>query len=154
MPADAALEPGAIQNLLDLMGIDPKGRIVIVERDGTLSGTATGLTDLDRLMGGLQQSDLIILAGRPGMGKTSLATNIAFNAAQRYQRDIDDGIDPAARAALTSALSHPSHVTRIDAASAIGLSGQAMFSPTVMTAFALENESGVRRALATAHRSR
>ncbi|HEU4829073.1 MAG TPA: HEAT repeat domain-containing protein [Gemmatimonadales bacterium] len=58
--------------------------------------------------------------------------------------------DPAARAALTSALSHPSHVTRIDAASAIGLSGQAMFSPTVMTAFASEKESSVRRALATA----
>jgi HEAT repeat protein len=58
--------------------------------------------------------------------------------------------DPGARAALTSALSHPSHVTRIDAASAIGLSGQAMFSPTVMTAFGMEKESGVRRALATA----
>ena len=39
-------------------------------RDGTLSGTATGLTDLDRLMGGLQRSDLIILAARPAMGKT------------------------------------------------------------------------------------
>jgi hypothetical protein len=58
--------------------------------------------------------------------------------------------DPAARAALTSALSHASHVTRIDAASAIGLSGQTMFSPTVMSAFAAEKESSVRRALATA----
>jgi HEAT repeat protein len=59
-------------------------------------------------------------------------------------------LDPGARAALTSALSHPSHVTRIDAASAIGLSGQTMFSPTVMSAFAAEKESSVRRALATA----
>ena len=46
-----------------------------------LSGIATGMRDLDRKMGGLQPSDLIILAGRPGMGKTSLATNIAYNIA-------------------------------------------------------------------------
>ncbi|MBW8909291.1 replicative DNA helicase [Mesorhizobium sp. RCC_202] len=53
-------------------------------RDGHLSGIATGLRDLDRRMGGLQPSDLIVLAGRPGMGKTSLATNIAFNIAEAY----------------------------------------------------------------------
>src|ERR1700754_2129209 len=53
-------------------------------RDGGLSGIATGLRDLDRRMGGLQPSDLIVLAGRPGMGKTSLATNIAFNIAEAY----------------------------------------------------------------------
>ncbi|MBA3449203.1 MAG: replicative DNA helicase [Pseudaminobacter sp.] len=53
-------------------------------RDGHLSGVATGLRDLDRKMGGLQPSDLIIIAGRPGMGKTSLATNIAFNVAESY----------------------------------------------------------------------
>jgi replicative DNA helicase len=55
------------------------------QRDGTLSGTSTGLTDLDRLMGGLQRSDLIILAARPAMGKTSLATNIAFHVARTYR---------------------------------------------------------------------
>ncbi|MBV9286969.1 MAG: replicative DNA helicase, partial [Hyphomicrobiales bacterium] len=55
------------------------------ERDGSLSGIATGLIDLDRYMGGLQASDLVILAGRPGMGKTALATNIAFNIARAYQ---------------------------------------------------------------------
>jgi replicative DNA helicase len=53
-------------------------------RDGHLSGLATGMRDLDRRMGGLQSSDLIIIAGRPGMGKTSLATNIAFNVAETY----------------------------------------------------------------------
>ena len=52
------------------------------KREGKLSGIATGLADLDRMMGGLQPSDLIILAGRPGMGKTALATNIAFNIAK------------------------------------------------------------------------
>ena len=46
-------------------------------------GVPTGLKDLDDRLGGLHQSDLIIIAGRPGMGKTALATNIAFNAAQK-----------------------------------------------------------------------
>ena len=55
------------------------------KRDGRLSGIATGLSDLDRMMGGLQSSDLVIVAGRPGMGKTALATNIAFNIAKAYQ---------------------------------------------------------------------
>ena len=54
------------------------------QRDGKLSGIASGLRDLDRMMGGLQHSDLIILAGRPGMGKTALATNIAYNVAKAY----------------------------------------------------------------------
>lgn len=62
---------------------------------GHISGVTTGLNDVNHRTGGLQRSDLLILAGRPGMGKTSLATNIAFNAAQRYQRDMEDGIDPA-----------------------------------------------------------
>tara|TARA_R110002096_G_scaffold12152_4_gene44125 strand:+ start:11027 stop:12538 length:1512 start_codon:yes stop_codon:yes gene_type:complete len=54
------------------------------QRDGHLSGIATGLRDLDRQMGGLQSSDLVVLAGRPAMGKTALATNIAFNIAKAY----------------------------------------------------------------------
>src|SRR5262245_36487917 len=52
------------------------------QRDGGLSGLATGPKDLDAKMGGLQPSDLIIIAGRPGMGKSSLATNIAFHVAR------------------------------------------------------------------------
>ncbi|MCZ8172708.1 MAG: AAA family ATPase, partial [Brevundimonas sp.] len=59
---------------------------------GHVSGTTTGLTSLNEKVGGLHNSDLIILAGRPGMGKTSLATNIAFNAADRLRRDLADGI--------------------------------------------------------------
>ncbi|HET7716471.1 MAG TPA: replicative DNA helicase, partial [Bauldia sp.] len=58
------------------------------KRDGHLSGIATGLTDLDRLMGGLQPSDLIIIAGRPGMGKTSLGTNIGFNVARSWRGEV------------------------------------------------------------------
>ena len=58
------------------------------QRDGRLSGLATGLRDLDRMMGGLQHSDLIILAGRPGMGKTALATNIAYNVAKTWHGQV------------------------------------------------------------------
>ncbi len=58
------------------------------QRDGKLSGLATGLDDLDRMMGGLQPSDLIILAGRPGMGKTALATNIAYNVAKAWRGEL------------------------------------------------------------------
>lgn len=58
------------------------------QRDGGLSGLATGLSDLDARMGGLQPSDLIILAGRPGMGKTALATNIAYNVARAWDGEV------------------------------------------------------------------
>src|SRR6201986_3941790 len=58
------------------------------KRDGKLSGIATGLRDLDTKMGGLQPSDLIIVAGRPGMGKTALATNIAYNIAKAHQAEV------------------------------------------------------------------
>ncbi|HEY7973514.1 MAG TPA: DnaB-like helicase N-terminal domain-containing protein, partial [Xanthobacteraceae bacterium] len=58
------------------------------QRDGKLSGIATSLKDLDRMMGGLQKSDLVIVAGRPGMGKTALATNIAYNVARAWRGDV------------------------------------------------------------------
>ena len=62
---------------------------------GHLSGITTGLDSINGRTGGLHHSDLLILAGRPGMGKTALATNIAFNAAQRWLRDKEDGIEEA-----------------------------------------------------------
>ncbi|MFI0849656.1 replicative DNA helicase [Mesorhizobium sp. IMUNJ 23232] len=68
----------AIKTAIDMAG-------AAYMRDGHLSGIATGLRDLDNRMGGLQPSDLIVLAGRPGMGKTSLVTNIAFNVAHAYE---------------------------------------------------------------------
>ena len=64
------------------------------QRDGGLAGISTGLVDLDKKLGGLHKSDLLILAGRPSMGKTSLATNIAFNIAKAYRRGrLPDGSD-------------------------------------------------------------
>jgi len=57
------------------------------QRDGGLSGLATGFADLDQRMGGLQASDLVIIAGRPAMGKTALATNIAYHVAKTYTAD-------------------------------------------------------------------
>lgn len=58
------------------------------QREGHLSGLSTGLNDLDSRLGGLQPSDLIILAGRPSMGKTALATNIAYNIAKAHRAEL------------------------------------------------------------------
>jgi len=66
------------------------------QREGGLSGISTGLIDMDRKLGGLHKSDLLILAGRPSMGKTSLATNIAFNIAKAYKKGrLPDGSEGA-----------------------------------------------------------
>jgi len=63
-------------------------------RDGGLSGIATSFVDLDQRMGGLQASDLIIIAGRPSMGKTALATNIAYHVAKAYAASQDSDTPP------------------------------------------------------------
>ena len=66
------------------------------QRDGGLAGISTGLVDMDKKLGGLHRSDLLILAGRPSMGKTSLATNLAFNIAKTYKRGaLPDGSEGA-----------------------------------------------------------
>ncbi len=65
-------------------------------RDGGMSGISTGLIDMDKKLGGLHPSDLLILAGRPSMGKTSLVTNIAFNIAKAYKKGLKpDGTEGA-----------------------------------------------------------
>ena len=61
------------------------------KRDSHISGVSTGLADLDKMLGGMQNSDLIILAGRPSMGKTALAINIAVNACKFLNKDSVDG---------------------------------------------------------------
>lgn len=66
------------------------------QREGGLAGISTGLMDMDKKLGGLHPSDLLILAGRPSMGKTSLATNIAFNIAKAYKKgERHDGTEGA-----------------------------------------------------------
>ncbi len=97
---------------------------------GHISGKTTGLTSINEKIGGLHDSDLIILAGRPGMGKTALATNIAFNAADRLRRDIADGIDPeksvgAATAFFSLEMSADQLATRILAEQS-GISSEAL----------------------------
>ncbi len=60
------------------------------KREGKIAGVASGLRDLDSKLGGLHKSDLIIIAGRPSMGKTALGTNIAFNVARNFREKIDE----------------------------------------------------------------
>ncbi len=83
-------------------------------RDGLLSGVPTGFRDLDDKLGGLQFSDLIILAGRPAMGKTALATNIAFNAAKVFKPAADgSAADGAVVAIFSLEMSREQLATRI-----------------------------------------
>jgi replicative DNA helicase len=77
---------GEIESGLQAFGTALKASIdaanAAFRREGQLAGVPSGFTDLDKLLGGLHPSDLLILAGRPSMGKTALATNIAFYAAR------------------------------------------------------------------------
>lgn len=86
--AETGRYDGGFQSFNDAvaLAIDMAG--AAFERDGNLSGISTGIHSLDARMGGLQRSDLIVLAGRPGMGKTSLATNIAYNIAATYDQEV------------------------------------------------------------------
>jgi replicative DNA helicase len=87
--AETGRYEGGFQRFSDALTIAIDMASSAYMRDGHLSGIATGLLDLDEKMGGLQKSDLIIVAGRPGMGKTALATNIAFNIAKAYQYEVE-----------------------------------------------------------------
>ena len=60
------------------------------KREGKIAGLPTGFKDLDKKLGGLHKSDLIIIAGRPSMGKTALGTNIAFNCAYKFKQNTDE----------------------------------------------------------------
>src|ERR1700684_2357248 len=86
--AESGRYDGGFQRFAQAMKVALDMAANAYQRDGKLSGTATGLRDLDAKMGGLQRSDLIIIAGRPGMGKTALATNIAFNIANAHRSEI------------------------------------------------------------------
>ncbi|RXZ64481.1 replicative DNA helicase [Pelagerythrobacter rhizovicinus] len=101
-----------------------------INSGGHISGKTTGFTSINDKCGGLHNSDLIILAGRPGMGKSSLATNIAFNCADRLLRDrrdqIEEGKSVGAGVALFSLeMSADQLATRILAEQA-GISSEAL----------------------------
>ena len=86
--AESGRYDGGFQGFAQAMKVALDMAANAYQRDGKLSGTATGLRDLDTKMGGLQRSDLIIVAGRPGMGKTALATNIAYNVAKAHRAEV------------------------------------------------------------------
>src|SRR3954453_10802315 len=95
--AEAGRYDGGFQKFSQALTVAVDMAAKAFQRDGKLSGISTGLRDLDTKMGGLQHSDLIIVAGRPGMGKTSLATNIAYNVARAYVGELQaDGTMKAA----------------------------------------------------------
>src|ERR1700752_1067294 len=86
--AEAGRYDGGFQRFAQALTVAVDMAAKAFQRDGKLSGIATGLRDLDIKMGGLQPSDLIIVAGRPGMGKTALATNIAYNVAKAHRAEL------------------------------------------------------------------
>lgn len=75
---------GALSSTMDILEAAYKS-------DSSITGITTGFIDVDKWTGGLSRSDLIIIAGRPSMGKTALATNIAFNAATAFSKKSDGG---------------------------------------------------------------
>ena len=83
--AETGRYDGGFQPFSDAMALAIEMAGAAKDRDGGLSGISTGIREMDRRLGGLQPSDLVILAGRPAMGKTSLVTNIAFNIANAYE---------------------------------------------------------------------
>jgi replicative DNA helicase len=86
--ADQGRTDTGFQSFLTAVTQAVKSANAAYQRDGGLAGLATGLVDLDKKLGGLHPSDLLILAGRPSMGKTALATNIAFHVAKSYRKGI------------------------------------------------------------------
>ena len=109
--AEAALyavaDGASSQQQAQSFGDATRTAIIAIEKalnsGGHISGKTTGFTSLNEKIGGLHDSDLIILAGRPGMGKTALATNIAFNAANRLLTDMQAGIEEKASVGAATA---------------------------------------------------
>ncbi len=87
--AQTGSQIGEFQNFGEALAESVEAAGAAHKRGDRLAGIATGLHDLDNKLGGLHSSDLLILAGRPSMGKTSLATNIAFNIAKNYRSEVD-----------------------------------------------------------------
>lgn len=116
--AEAGKYEGGFQELTEAMIKSIEMTAKAFERDSHLSGLSTGITDLDAKLGGLQPSDLLILAGRPAMGKSSLACNIAFNVAkarkiEKDENGIDHVVDGAAVGLFSLEMSAEQLATRL-----------------------------------------
>ena len=101
----------ALKNSIDIINTSYK-------REGKVAGLPSGLKDLDKKLGGLHNSDLIIIAGRPSMGKTALGTNIAYNAASMFTENKDEFgnntlVDGGKVAFFSLEMSHEQLATRI-----------------------------------------
>ena len=89
--AETGQTDGGFKKLVDATRIAIEMAETAFKRSSPVTGVTSGLRDLDKKLGGLHPSDLIILAGRPSMGKTALATNIGYNAAKAYLRNPEEG---------------------------------------------------------------
>ena len=123
-------EPTHISNALQTALQDAENAY---RADGKLSGLTTGFTDLDKSISGLHQSDLIIIAGRPAMGKTTLAMNIAFNAATAISSGRANNQFKGAVVFFSLEMSTPQLASRI-------LSSQTKIPATSMRAGSLTDE--------------
>ena len=85
--AEHGKHEGGFQGFQQTVGDTLAGIEAAYKSDSRLTGVGTGLADLDNMLGGLHRSDLIVLAGRPSMGKTALATNIAYHAARQFRTE-------------------------------------------------------------------
>lgn len=86
---------------------------IAYKRDSHIIGITTGFIDMDRMLGGMHPSDLVIVAGRPSMGKTALATNMAFNAARAYKKEDGDKSEGGAVAFFSLEMSSEQLASRI-----------------------------------------
>jgi len=127
-------EKGSLERKYFTLGEALKDAIGTIDaaykKDGKIAGIATGLRDLDQKLGGLHNSDLIIIAGRPSMGKTALGTNIAFNVAKSFKEEKDQFnetqiVDGAKVAIFSLEMSAEQLATRILAAQS-GISSDKM----------------------------
>jgi len=84
--AESGDNSGGFITMKDAVNISIQMAEKAFKTEGNVTGVTTGLRDFDKRLGGLQPSDLLILAARPAMGKTSLAVNIAYNAANAYAK--------------------------------------------------------------------
>ncbi|MFT8555413.1 MAG: replicative DNA helicase [Zymomonas mobilis] len=92
--AESGISEGGVKNFFQAAHIAVRTAEKAINSGAHLSGVTTGIDTVNAKIGGLHNSDLLILAGRPGMGKTAFATNVAFNAALRYLHDTENGVAP------------------------------------------------------------